>query len=152
MFRDGAARAITGDAGGSVDFGSGLSNFRRSHSAAIQPKWQASVLMKVTELLSLRPGWDSYSAPVLKHDAAMFAMIVLQNVMKPGTPEPSVVPSSTGGVQLEWHVKDIDLEIHVLAPYQGEIWWCDRATGHESSVQLSKDLSVLSEPINKMSA
>lgn len=150
MFRDNAARNATTD--GSSDFSqSAFAKFREAHSAAVQPKWQASVLAKVTELLNLRQGWDGYNAPALKHDAAMFAMVILQNVMKQSTPEPSVVPSSTGGVQLEWHLNRIDLEIHVLAPYQGEIWWTDHTTGAESTVSLGKDLSVLDEPIKRMS-
>ncbi len=116
------------------------------------PTWPASVQAKLTALLEFEGGWDSYKAPALKHDAAMFALVVLQNVMAPGTPEPSVVPSADGGVQLEWHTKGVDLEIHVLGPYLGEVWWCDHSTDNEHTAELGKDFSFLHEPINKLSA
>lgn len=126
--------------------------FHRALTAATEPTWQKEVLARVTALLRLRPGWDSYKAPAPRYDAAMFALTVLQGIMRPGTPAPSVVPSSTGGIQLEWHEKHIDLEIHVLGPYKGEVWWLDHTTGDEVSGGLQADLSILQAPIGKMSA
>lgn len=125
--------------------------FQRALTAATEPTWQREVLARITALLRLRPGWDSYKAPMPRYDAAMFALTVLQGIMRPATPAPSVVPSSTGGIQLEWHEKDIDLEIHVLEPYKGEIWWLDHTTGAETSGGLQADLSILQAPIGKMS-
>lgn len=150
MYRDNLSRANSTVSESSAE--ANFQNFRRAHVAATQPKWPTQVLAKMTDLLSFQPGWDSYRALALRHDAAMFAMTVLQNVMTSGTPEPSVVPSATGGVQLEWHDAGIDLEIHVLAPYEGEVWWRDHATGAEHASDLGTDLSVLHEPISKLSA
>jgi hypothetical protein len=125
--------------------------FRRAHQAATQPLWQMHVLAKVTALLQLEPGWDGYRAPVPQRDAAMFALEILQGVMTATTPEPSVVPSSVGGVQLEWHDSGIDLEIHVAAPYSGEIWWFDHTANREHTAPLGQDLSTLHEPIARLS-
>ena len=53
--------------------------------------------------------------------------------MRPRTPVPQVVPSPVGGVQLEWHEKDIDLELHITAPYECEVWFQDHRTGERVS-------------------
>ena len=53
----------------------------------------------------------------------MFVLSVLNDVMRTRTPIPQVVPSAGGGVQLEWHQKGIDLELHIAGPYQCELWF-----------------------------
>jgi hypothetical protein len=149
MYRDSTARANTASAepATSVQF----LNFQRAYMEATSAKWPMNVLAKLTSLLELKPGWDSYNAASPRHDAAMFAAVVLQNVMTPGTPEPSVLPSSSGGIQLEWHDKGIDLEIHVVAPYTGEVWWFDHNTGVERTEDLGTNFSFLYDPISKLS-
>jgi hypothetical protein len=130
--------------------GGQYAQFRRALSAATAPRWQAETLARVTALLKMRAGWDSYRALPVRHDAAMFALTILENVMRSSTPSPSVIPSASGGLQLEWHVNDIDLEIHVLEPYKGEVWWYDHSTGGESTHELTADLSTLRAPISKL--
>jgi len=125
--------------------------FRRSHTAATESRWQAKVLERMTSLIRLPAGWDSYGAPAPRYEAAMFALEVLQRVMRNDTPVPAVVPSSTGGIQLEWHEKSVDLEIHIEAPYKGDVWWRDEATGKEICADLGADLSFLMAPIGNMS-
>jgi hypothetical protein len=139
-------------AAGRADAPSGgqYTQFRRALSAATAPKWQAETLAQVTALLKMRAGWDSYRAVPVRHDAAMFALTVLENVMSASTPSPSVVPSPNGGLQLEWHINHIDLEIHVLEPYKGEVWWYDHSTGSENTYVLTADLSALRAPIDKL--
>jgi len=70
--------------------------------------------------------------------------------MKPATPLPQVVPSSDGGVQLEWHEKGIDLELHIRAPYDCELWYRDHqdADAEPVSSKLSNDFSDLRTPID----
>ena len=79
----------------------------------------------------------------------MFALNILKDVMRPRTPIPQVVPSSVGGVQLEWHEKGIDLELHVTGPYQCELWFQDlNAPGTGPiSMGLTNDFSALLKPI-----
>jgi hypothetical protein len=126
--------------------------FRRALSASLDPRWQAETLARMTALLKMPAGWDSYSAVPIRHDAAMFALTILENVMRSGTPSPAVVPASDGGLQLEWHENEVDLEIHVIEPYKGEVWWRDHSTGQETSYELTADLSGLRGPIEKLSA
>jgi len=128
-----------------------FTRFRQAHVAATQPVWPAKVVSKMSALLRLRPDWDTYGAPSPRYDAAMFALTLLDGIMRPDTPEPSVVPTPNGGVQLEWHETHVDLEIHVLAPYEGDVWWKDHGTGVEHAVDLSQDITVLQQAIGRMS-
>ncbi|MBV8193882.1 MAG: hypothetical protein JOY64_29445 [Alphaproteobacteria bacterium] len=125
--------------------------FRQSFEAVSEPKWPREVLSKLTSLLKLTDGWDSYGARAPSWDAAMFALAVLDSVMQPSTPSPSVVPTSSGGVQLEWHVNKMDLEIHVEGPYAGDYWWRDHVSGKEDFGDIdSADLTALLEPIARV--
>jgi hypothetical protein len=103
------------------------------------------------DLLALPEGWNSYGASRTKKDAGMFALEILKKIMRPRTPIPQVVPTAAGGIQLEWHVKGIDLEIDILEPYKCELWYRDHQSQAEpTSVEFSNDFSVLREPIGQL--
>ena len=48
--------------------------------------------------------------------------------MRKDLPSPSIVPTSRGGVQIEWHVKGIDLEIEVVTPHRFQASFEDAVT------------------------
>jgi len=116
-----------------------------------EPRLANEVLARLCELLDLKPGWDSYNAPVPSRDSAMFTLEVLNKIMKPDSPVPFVVPSSSGGIQIEWHQKDLDFEIHIAGPYQGDFWWNDSKAGKGDEGPLGADLSPLHSAISKLS-
>jgi hypothetical protein len=74
---------------------------------------------------------------------------ILKGIMRPRTPLPQVIPSAAGGVQLEWHEKGVDLELHVTAPYQWELWFRDLQdpSSQPVSLELTDDFSELKRPI-----
>lgn len=125
--------------------------FRKAYLEATEPKWQKAVLSRMAGLMDLSPGWDSYGALKPNREAAMFALEMLERLMHVDTPVPSIVPSHSGGIQLEWHVNHVDLEIHVAGPYKGDLWWKDR-NGQEISADLGPDLSPLKAPIAALSS
>lgn len=107
------------------------------------PHGHAAVLPKVCEYLTLAPGWDGYQGRPLKHETGLFALKILNDIMGPRTPVPHVVPVGNGGVQLEWHLPDCDLELYVAAPYDCELTFTDNETGDSESISLSTDFAVL---------
>jgi hypothetical protein len=125
------------------------SNFRQAFNSEPERKWQIEVQNKLLEYVNLSDGWNSYGAPPVTWDAGMFALNLLNDVMRPRTPIPQVVPTSVGGVQLEWHEKGIDLELHITAPFQCELWFQDLQTPGSPSltIDLTNDFSALLKPI-----
>ncbi len=97
----------------------------------------------------MQPGWDSYGAPRIGWDTGMFALSILNDVMRTRTPIPQVVPSGAGGVQIEWHQKGVDLELHITAPYECELWFQDHRQPMRPpiSVELTDNFSALLKPI-----
>jgi len=68
--------------------------------------------MKRLETVSmLAADWDSYGAPAVKRTAVLMAMRLLQLFAESGFDPPQIVPMSNGGIQLEWHWSEADLEI-----------------------------------------
>jgi hypothetical protein len=124
-------------------------NFRHAYDAAPERKWQIEVQSQLIQYAKMDSGWDSYAAPPITWDASMFALNVLGDIMRPRTPIPQVVPSSVGGVQLEWHEKGVDLEIHITAPYKCELWFQDHRTpdAQPIAMELTDDFSALLKPI-----
>ena len=107
---------------------------------------------QLAELTQYQAGWDSYRALPLRQETAQFALQVLHTIMKPDTPLPQVVPVSDGGVQFEWHEKNIDLELHIAAPYECELWFSDHLQGQVYSKTATNDFSDLKLPIELLTS
>ena len=79
-----------------------------------EPRWLYRTLSCLKELLELPEGWDSYDASIITDEAIAGAADVLERLQLPmETPQPDVVPGSSGSVQLEWHRSGADVEIHI---------------------------------------
>lgn len=73
------------------------------------------VLAQVQDLQALPDNWDGYGAPRIGSDVANSATKLVQIVSKSIPITPSVVPTTTGGVQLEWSVAGRSLELEVVS-------------------------------------
>jgi hypothetical protein len=124
--------------------------FREYYGGDSSPQWRTEVLRQLFEFVTLPEGWDSYGGRPLRPDAGSFALYVLNTIMRSQTPRPHVVPSSSGAVQLEWHEKDVDLELYIAAPYECELWFEDHQSGEQLSAELSNDFTLLDDPITKL--
>jgi hypothetical protein len=130
------------------------SNFWEEYFSRLERKLESEIKPQLEEFVQYPAGWDSYHAPPLRTDTANFALYVLSTIMHKRTPMPQVVPTSAGGVQLEWHEKDIDLELHITAPFECQVWFYDhrRPDIPETSASLTNDFSILKEPIDFLSS
>lgn len=91
-----------------------------------------SVRDRLTELFDLDSGWDGDSAPLINpHNIqASWNMVVRIREVMPSVQMPIIVPTSNGGVVLEWTDNGVDLSIefedgvHVFYDIcdQGEPW------------------------------
>ncbi len=75
--------------------------------------WFLDAIGRLEDLAALAPGWDSYGAKSVAADLALAAVKFLADVAiaAPDVHEPSIVPLSDGGIQVEWHRGGIDLEV-----------------------------------------
>lgn len=85
--------------------------------------WLRDVAPRMDQLSALAPGWDSHRARPLDRQVLRDVWMVLERLAEMVPIAPAVVPTVSGGVALEWHRGDIDLEIEfngrtILASYE----------------------------------
>jgi hypothetical protein len=112
-------------------------------------RWTPSVVAQIEGHLRLPVGWDGHHAPQLKLETVIYAIRVLSAICKPNTPAPSVVPTTSGGLQFEWHLPALDLEIAIRAPAKVDVY--ARDDGGEVERELSVDFRPLIPWIDRLS-
>jgi hypothetical protein len=83
-----------------------------------EPDWLYNTLQGMQHLVGLPPNWDSYGSARIQDNAIVAAMQLLALILGPNGVNPMVVPTSEGGLQLEWHQDNLDVEIE-LTPVGG---------------------------------
>ncbi len=81
-----------------------------------EPRWLYPSLNALQRVSRLPDDWDSYGGRPIADLAVMGALKALFQVLAHQSrelPAPAVVPTSEGGVQLEWHRGEGDIEIRV---------------------------------------
>ncbi len=82
-------------------------------------------------LLELTDGWDSYGGLAPRPLAVAVAASLMEWSSSLGVPDPSVVPSPDGGIQLEWHQGGMDLEVHCRPDGFVDLFAEDQARGEQ---------------------
>lgn len=80
-----------------------------------KPAWLDPTVERLAHLLGLAADWDSCGAQAVDPEKADLALNTLLAVMNAESPPPAIVPTSNGGIQLEWHRSGIDLEIEPVS-------------------------------------
>lgn len=99
--------------------------------------WFHPTLSQLMGLLALEEDWDGYGAQRIDERAVKRAVAVL-NAVCPAGPEPWTVPTSDGGVQLEWACNGIEIEIEILPAGPAQILIVE-PSGEESEMAASSD-------------
>jgi len=109
------------------------------------------VLGTLRRLAALPRGWDSYGAKPLTPTALRRMLGLLPLLLPDDAPEPSVVPTRDGGIQLEWHRRGIDFEVKV--PPTGPISYlvADAGTGEEREWEGGLERDTISAAFARMS-
>ena len=74
--------------------------------------WFHATLSQLAKFLSLGHDWDGYGAKAT-HESAVKRAVAVLNTVCPAGPEPWVVPTSDGGVQIEWASNGLEIEIEI---------------------------------------
>ena len=101
------------------------------------PAWFNSLLTGIGRIGELEENWDSYGARPIDPRCAETTTNLLLSVLDSGTPKPSVVPTSRGGIQLEWHRAGVDLEIEIESPDRVNVFFEDHREGTEEEITAS---------------
>ena len=111
-------------------------------TGAPSPEWLEQNEATLEELLKLPANWNSYGAAPIRPDAVEAARDVLGKIVRSDTPQPAVVPTVRGGIQLEWHTHGIDLEIEIPESGQFHVWYEDP----QEEIELQHDASLSQLP------
>jgi hypothetical protein len=83
------------------------------------------VANELQALIRLETGWDGYRAkPVSLHNVH-YALNILEKICSDESPDPQIFPGTNGDLQLEWHINDIDIELHIVRPNDVYFWTND---------------------------
>jgi hypothetical protein len=86
----------------------------------------------ISSIQLLGENWDSYGGKKTSDDLIKLALSILTQIMPVNAPVPSVVPLGDGGLQLEWHRKQQDLEIVFPADTTPTFYYCKKNSGVET--------------------
>jgi len=115
-----------------------------------QPEWLGWVFKRLTELLDLDEGWDSYGGKSINDRTAAFAYQVLSSPMFCVLPRPDVVPTSIGGIQAGWRSDGRVLEIEFRSGIEMDVYYFDdESPADEEEFRLSVDLTRLRALLEK---
>ena len=108
------------------------------------PSWFHPTLSQLAKFLSLGDDWDGYGAKAT-HESAVKRAVAVLNAVCPAGPEPWVVPTSDGGMQIEWASNGLEIEIEVLPAGPAQILIVE-PSGQESSSRQAKNLRCPRSP------
>lgn len=113
--------------------------------------WLPRAKKNVEDLLSLKANWNSYGSTVITRTVALYAVTLLDLLISPDTPEPSIVPTARGNIQFEWHLNQIDLELEILPNSDVVCFFEDLKSGESVEKTYSFDWSELTSYIKRLS-
>ncbi len=103
-----------------------------------RPSWAQPAFSKRQELVNLEPGWDSHDAVPVRADSVLAAVSTLFETMASDTETPWIVPTVHGGIQMEWHKSQVDLEIEIKPDRTVSVFYVNEQDGR----QLDKPLDT----------
>ena len=112
------------------------------------PGWVEPTVGSLERLLRLGPDWDTYGGSPVDPKCVAAALELASGTFRDDTPAPSVVPTSRGGLQFEWHTGGADLEIEFLSATRVCGLFEDQVTGVCWEKDLTSDLGPLVEAIS----
>jgi hypothetical protein len=115
------------------------------------PEWLSRTEEAIESLLTLPENWDSYGARVIEARIVRAAIELLRSIVQLDTPQPVIVPTNRGGIQIEWHTRGIDLEIEITADGEVRVLYGNPQENAEEEFELGSDLKPLTDLTAKVS-
>lgn len=113
--------------------------------------WDRDVRARLIHLMSLSKGWDGSDSPPVRPEVATFAWAALSSMMRPTTAIPFIAPVAGGGLQIEWHIRGLDIELYISQPSRAELY-IEYQDGRDRVEQdLNSDFEALNSAIAEIS-
>jgi len=101
--------------------------------------WLTATTEAFERAADLPANWDSYNARPVEKKVFIRAQAMLTSALPDNAPAPSVVPTPTGGLMLEWHRRGLDLEIEVTDDGRTIVAYEDRTRGEDWEEEFTDD-------------
>ena len=119
-------------------------------STRAEPRWLSAMEQGVSALLDLAQGWDSYGAPPISLEAIKAALAAIFSIAGDESMAPMIVPTSTGGCQLEWHSDMIDIEIEFAPTGESTLFMQERTSGRTWEGNLANHAEYVREFLTRL--
>jgi hypothetical protein len=120
-------------------------------SAEDAPNWLGVIATRLSELEQLADGWDGHGAIAPTGDVLVASFREFGSVIPSQAPEPSIFPTTVGGVQFEWTVGDVHLELEYLPDGVVDGWAEDSQTQESWHGPMSEIESAVSQWLARLS-
>lgn len=115
------------------------------------PEFLRDAYTRYSRLLEHTSNWDGHGGKRLSGDTFQFALTMLAQILDDETPvRPQLVPTSYGGIQIEWHSMKGDLEIEIERPLRFSVYFEDAHSGHTEEFEGSSDFSELADILKRV--
>lgn len=114
------------------------------------PAWFWRLVADANALLKLAPGWNSHNAAPVPPDAAATVLDIVVRALFNGAPYPHITPLSSGGLQIEWHEPDLEIEVAVDRGGVVTVWCNDSQDGTETEFTEDKGAPRLLDLVDRL--
>lgn len=108
-----------------------------------QSAWSRMISNRLDDLNNLEAGWDSYDAVPVRFSTAKFVSEMLEELYFSSLPVPNILPTKSGGLQIEWHRGCDSIEIAVNKPNVASCYVCIEADDVDEEFQARSDYVVI---------
>jgi hypothetical protein len=116
-----------------------------------EPAWLPPAIERMAHLLRLPENWDSYGALPIDPRSVATALDLLSKTMRPDTPVPDIGPTNRGGVNMEWNLRGMGLEVEVAWSEAIHVFCEDYRNHTEWEGDLDEDLAPLAQYVEELS-
>lgn len=103
------------------------------------PSWLQDAAVRIQHLQSLGEGWDGYGSSRVDPRLATAVMRFLSTPLWVSTPRPRIVPTSHGGLAVEWRGTRATLELEFDPQGSVDVYVSDHSTGTEWEGDLGEE-------------
>lgn len=112
--------------------------------------WRDEVKARLDRLVDLETGWDGYQGRPVTFQNAYFTMQMLESACYADALTPQIVPGSDGDLQVEWHTRGGDIELHVRAPNDVHAWRHRADAEDDEELYLTNDFVSVADWIKEL--